>query len=115
MKGLRRFIDKIKPTFEKGGKLAMLHSTFEAIESFLFVPDKVTLKGSHIRDAVDLKRTMAIVVLATVPALLFGMWNVGYQHFLAIGMEAAFWQNFWFGFWQVLPIIIVSYVTGLGI
>lgn len=115
MKGLRRFIDKIKPTFEKGGKLAMLHSTFEAIESFLFVPDKVTLKGSHIRDAVDLKRTMAIVVLATVPALLFGMWNVGYQHFLAIGMEADFWQNFWFGFWQVLPIIIVSYVTGLGI
>ena len=91
MKGLRKYLDKIKPQFEKGGKLEKLHSTFEAFESFLFVSDKVTFKGSHIRDAVDMKRTMAIVVLAMVPALLFGMWNVGYQHFLAIGQEAAFW------------------------
>jgi Na+-transporting NADH:ubiquinone oxidoreductase subunit B len=115
MKGLRTFIDKIKPQFEKGGKYGKLQSTFEAFETFLFVPNKVTFTGSHIRDAVDLKRTMSVVVLAMVPALLFGMWNVGYQYHLANGMESAFWQNFWFGFLQVLPIVIVSYVTGLAI
>jgi len=115
MKGLRRYLDKIKPTFEKGGKLEKLHSTFEAIESFIFVSNRVTLTGSHIRDAVDLKRTMSIVVLALMPPLLFGMWNVGYQHFIANGLEASLWQNFWFGFLQVLPIVIVSYVTGLAI
>ncbi|MBN1198285.1 MAG: RnfABCDGE type electron transport complex subunit D, partial [Bacteroidales bacterium] len=115
MKGLRRFLDKIKPNFEKGGKFSKLHSTFEAFESFLFVPNKVTFAGSHIRDAVDLKRTMSIVVIALMPPMLFGMWNVGYQHFISIGMEATLWQNFWFGFLQVLPIVIVSYVTGLAI
>ena len=115
MKGLRRYLDKIRPNFEKGGKLEKLYSTFEAFESFLFVPNKVTLTGSHIRDSVDLKRTMVIVVIALMPALLFGMWNVGYQHFLAIGQEANLWQNFWFGFLQVIPIVIVSYVVGLGI
>jgi len=115
MKGLRRYLDKIKPHFEKGGKFARLHSTFDAFETFLFVPDKVTLTGSHIRDAVDMKRTMSVVVLAMMPPLLFGMWNVGYQHFLANGIETTLWQNFWFGFLQVLPIIIVSYVTGLAI
>jgi len=115
MKGLRRYLDKVKPHFEKGGKLEKLHSTFEAFESFLFVPDKVTFKGSHIRDAVDMKRTMSVVVIALIPPLLFGMWNVGFEHFLANGIEATLWQNFWFGFLQVLPIIIVSYVTGLAI
>lgn len=115
MKGLRRFLDKIKPNFEKGGKFSKLHSTFEAFESFLFVPNKVTFAGSHIRDAVDLKRTMSIVVIALMPPMLFGMWNVGYQHFISNGMEMTIWQNFWFGFLQVLPIVIVSYVTGLAI
>jgi len=115
MKGLRRYLDKVKPHFEKGGKLEKLHSTFEAFESFLFVPDKVTFKGSHIRDAVDMKRTMSVVVIALIPPLLFGMWNVGFEHFLANDIEATLWQNFWFGFLQVLPIIIVSYVTGLAI
>jgi len=115
MKGLRRFLDKIKPQFEKGGRFARLHATFDAFETFLFVPDKVTLSGSHIRDAVDMKRTMSMVVLAMMPPLLFGMWNVGYQHFLSSGIDSTLWQNFWFGFLQVLPIIIVSYVTGLAI
>ena len=115
MKGLRRYLDKIKPNFEKGGRFEKLHSTFEAFETFLFVPDNVTLTGSHIRDAVDLKRTMSIVVLALVPALLFGMWNVGYQHFIANGLETNLWQTFWFGFLQVMPIVIVAYVTGLAI
>lgn len=115
MKGLRRYLDKIKPQFEKGGKFEKLQSTFDAFETFLFVPDKVTLSGSHIRDSVDLKRTMSMVVLAMMPPLLFGMWNVGYQHFLANGITSGLWQNFWFGFVQVIPIVVVSYVTGLAI
>ncbi len=115
MKGLRRYLDNIKPQFQKGGRFSRLHSTFDAFETFLFVPDRVTFSGSHIRDAIDLKRTMSIVVLAMMPPLLFGMWNVGYQHFLANGTDAGFWQNFWFGFIQVMPIVVVSYVTGLSI
>ncbi|MCD4723966.1 MAG: NADH:ubiquinone reductase (Na(+)-transporting) subunit B [Bacteroidales bacterium] len=115
MKALRNFLDKIKPRFEKGGKFAKLQSTFEAFETFLYVPNRVTLTGSHIRDANDLKRTMALVVLAMIPALLFGMWNVGYQHFLSTAAETGdIWQNFWFGFIRVFPIIVVSYVVGLG-
>jgi len=115
MKALRNFLDNIKPNFEKGGKFEKFHSTFDAFETLLFVPNTTTKGGVHIRDAVDLKRTMAIVVMAVTPALLFGMWNVGYQHFLSIGQDASFWETFWFGFLRVLPIIIVSYVTGLGI
>ena len=115
MKSLRRYIDKIKPNFEKGGKFEKLGSTFEAFETFMFVPDTVTSKGSHIRDANDMKRTMALVVLALVPSVLFGMWNVGYQHFLATAQEGTLLELFWFGFLRVFPIIVVSYVVGLGI
>jgi Na+-transporting NADH:ubiquinone oxidoreductase subunit B len=115
MKSLRRYIDKIKPNFEKGGKFEKLGSTFEAFETFIFVPDTVTSRGSHIRDANDMKRTMALVVLALVPSVLFGMWNVGYQHFLATAQEGTLLELFWFGFLRVFPIIVVSYVVGLGI
>jgi len=115
MKALRNFLDKIKPQFEKGAKFGIFGSTFEAIESFLFVSNKVTSKGSHIRDSIDMKRTMSIVVIALIPALLFGMWNVGYQHFLSLGEQADFWATFWFGFLKVFPIIVVCYVVGLGI
>ena len=73
MKGLRNFIDKIKPNFEKGGKFEKLHSTFDAFETFLFVPNHVTRSGSHIRDSIDLKRVMIVVVVALMPALLFGI------------------------------------------
>jgi Na+-transporting NADH:ubiquinone oxidoreductase subunit B len=115
MKSIRKYIDKIKPQFEKGGKFEKLHSTFDAFETFLFVPDKVTFNGSHIRDAMDMKRTMTTVIIAMMPALLFGMWNVGYQYHLAIGEPTGILQNFWFGFLRVLPIIIVSYVSGLAV
>nr|NQU93045.1 NADH:ubiquinone reductase (Na(+)-transporting) subunit B [Bacteroidota bacterium] len=115
MSALRALVDKIKPQFEKGGRLEYLHSTFEAFESFLFVPNTTTRHGSHIRDYIDMKRTMSVVVLALVPALLFGMWNVGYQHFLSHGEASTLWQNFWFGFGKVFPILVVSYVVGLGI
>ncbi|MCD4790569.1 MAG: NADH:ubiquinone reductase (Na(+)-transporting) subunit B [Bacteroidales bacterium] len=114
MKALRKYIDTIKPQFEKGGKFEKLHSTFEAFESFLFVPDKVTFKGSHVRDALDMKRAMTVVIIAVIPALLFGMWNVGFQHFISVGETVGFWDQFWCGFLKVLPLIIVSYVVGLG-
>ncbi len=115
MKALRNYLDKIKPNFEEGGKFEKLHSTFEAFETLLFVPDTTTKGGTHVKDVVDLKRTMAVVVMAVMPALLFGMWNVGYQHFLSVGQEMSFWPTFWYGFLRVFPIVIVSYVTGLGI
>ncbi len=115
MKALRNFLDKIKPGFEKGGRFEKFHSTFEAFETLMFVPDKVTTKGSHIRDAMDMKRAMIIVVFALVPATLFGIWNIGYQHFLAVGEEPGFWSTFLFGLWKYLPLLVVSYVVGLGI
>ena len=101
--------------FEKGGKLWFLHSTIDAFDTFLRVPGTVTRTGSHVRDAVDLKRIMIIVVLALVPAALFGMWNVGYQHSLATGIESGLLANFWYGFLKVLPLYIVAYLVGLGI
>jgi Na+-transporting NADH:ubiquinone oxidoreductase subunit B len=112
---LRNYINKIKPSFEKGGRFYALRSTFEAFETFLFVPNKVTSKGAHIRDPIDMKRAMIVVVIALMPPLLFGMWNAGIQNSMAMGLERTILQNFLFGFLKVLPIIIVSYVTGLAI
>ena len=115
MKALRKQLDKIKPQFEKGGRFEKLHSTFDAFETFLFVPDKTTHQGSHIRDSIDMKRTMSIVVIALIPTLLFGIWNTGHQHFLSMGATVEFWDKVVFGLWKVLPIVVVSYVVGLGI
>lgn len=113
--GLRKFIDKIKPNFEKGGKYEKWLPVFESFETFFYVLGTVTKpKGCHIRDANDMKRTMIVVVLALIPPLLFGMWNAGYQYHLSIGETAGFWENFWFGFVKIVPIIIVSYAAGLG-
>ena len=115
MNGLRNFVDKIKPTFEKGGKLGFLHSTFDAFETFLFVPNTVTRRGAHVRDCVDLKRVMIMVVIALVPAMLFGIWNTGYQHSEAFGLGWGFWNIVLYGLVKVLPLYIVSYLVGLGI
>lgn len=115
MKKLRKMIDKVKPTFSKGGKFPWLQSTFEAFETFAFTPNTVTKQGSHIRDAVDMKRAMITVVIALMPALLFGMWNTGYQHYVALGVSAGLWQCFAFGLLRMLPLIAVSYIVGLAI
>lgn len=115
MKVIKNLIDNIKPTFGKGGKLGFLHSTFDAFETFLYVPEYLTKKGVHVRDSIDLKRTMTIVIIALLPALLFGMYNTGYQYNLSTGGSMEFMQMFWYGFLRVLPIVIVSYVVGLGI
>jgi Na+-transporting NADH:ubiquinone oxidoreductase subunit B len=112
---LRKYVDKLKPHFMKGGKLEKLHSVFDGFETFLFVPNTTSKNGTHVHDAIDSKRTMIMVVVALIPALLFGMFNVGYQHYLAIGEAAGFWDTFLFGALAVLPIVVVSYAVGLGI
>ena len=119
---IRRFIDKIKPNFVEGGKFAWLQSTFEAFETFAFTPNRVTKRGCHVRDAIDLKRAMIMVVIALVPAMLFGMWNIGYQTALhstdwpyELGSVASWWYCLWFGFLRMLPMLAVSYIVGLGI
>ena len=109
MKGLRKIVDNVKPTFSEGGKLGFLASFFDAIETFLFVPNTTTKKGSHIRDCIDMKRTMFFVVLALIPAFLFGCYNTGSQ----VGLEG--FTAFWYGLVRVLPMLAVSYVIGLGI
>ena len=115
--GLRQLVDKIKPNFEKGGKLHAFRSVFGGFETFLFVPNHTAKSGSNIHDCFDSKRMMIMVCIALVPALLFGMYNVGYQHYWAAGMleAATFMQLFGYGFLAVLPKIIVSYLVGLGI
>lgn len=118
MKALHDFLDKkVKPNFEKGGRYEKFYPAFNAFETFLFVPAHTApSKGAHIRDAIDLKRTMIIVVISMVPCLLFGMWNCGYQHYLALGVnDVSFLDAFWFGALKVLPIVIVSYAVGLGV
>ena len=117
MKELRNYLNKIKPNFEEGGKLHALQSVFDGFETFLFVPNKTAKSGAHIHDAIDSKRIMSMVVLALMPAMLFGMYNVGYQNYLAAGTlaSASFWEIFLFGFLAVLPKILVSYIVGLGI
>ncbi len=113
MNFLRKILDKQKPLFAKGGKYEKFHYLFEAGETFMFVPNEVTpRKGSQIRDAIDLKRLMMTVVIAMVPCLLFGIWNVGHQHFIASGVSASFLEKIFLGSQKVLPIVLVSYVAG---
>lgn len=115
MKFLRDTFDNLRPTFSKGGKLAFLHSTFDAFETLLFVPGHATHGKVHVRDGIDMKRTMITVVVAMLPVLLFGIWNVGYQHYLSLGQEGTLMDYVLHGAIQVLPIIVVCYAVGLGI
>jgi len=115
MNKLKDVLHQLRPQFNKGGKYEKLRSTFDALDTFLFVPGHTTHNGAHIRDGIDLKRTMFTVVIAMIPALLFGIWNVGYQHFKALGIESTMIQNIIEGSIVVLPIVAVSYIVGLGI
>jgi Na+-transporting NADH:ubiquinone oxidoreductase subunit B len=117
MKFLRNQLDGVKHNFEKGGKWEKYYFAYEAFDTFLFVPNTTTgIKGVQVRDSIDMKRLMMTVIIAMVPCLLFGMWNVGHQHFLAIGqLDASFGQKFWIGTLKTVPIIVVSYGVGLGI
>ena len=115
MNFLKKILNNIKPHFEQGGRFQSLYPAYDAFETFLFVPDHTSQSGSHIRDSVDLKRTMVIVIIALMPCLLFGMWNIGYQYHYQLGEVSSLMENLMFGFWRVVPLIIVSYVVGLGV
>lgn len=115
MNALRNFFEKLQPHVQKGAKYHWLHSSYDAFFTMAFVPKKTSDSGTHIHDYIDLKRTMTVVIIALLPSLLFGMYNTGYQHFKAIGELAGFFEVFLYGFLKVLPVVIVSYVTGLGI
>ena len=117
MKFLRDKIDQMKKPFEKGQKFEKFAPAINALDTFLYVPNHTTKHGAHIRDAVDLKRTMITVIIALIPALLFGIYNAGYQHFIQLneGVLPPFMDIFLHGLWKVLPMIIVSYAVGLGI
>lgn len=114
---LKKYLNKIKPHFEEGGKLHAFWSIYDGFESFLYVPNTTAKTGAHIHDAIDSKRIMSLVVIALMPALLFGMYNIGYQNYSAAGQLAnvSFWEMFGFGFLALLPKILVSYIVGLGI
>ena len=115
MKLFKNILESVKPHFVEGGKFEKLYPAYDAFETFLFVPDHTTHAGTHIKDAIDLKRTMALVVLSMVPCILFGMWNIGDQYYNALNIEATFYENLIFGFWKFLPLLIVSYAVGLTV
>ena len=117
MSALRNYLNKIKPNFEEGGKLHAFRSIFDGFETFLYVPNDTSKSGVNIHDAIDSKRIMSMVVIALMPAMLFGMYNIGYQNYLAAGTlaSASFCEIFFYGFLAVLPKILVSYIVGLGI
>ena len=116
MKALKKLLDKARPSFEPGGKLHAFRSVFDGFDTFLFTPGETSRSGVHIHDSMDSKRTMIIVIVALLPCLLFGMYNCGYQHWLACGAtEFPFWEMFLYGLAAILPAIVVSYFVGLGI
>ena len=117
MSALRNYLNKIKPNFEEGGKLHAFRSVFDGFETFLYVPNDTAKTGVNIHDSIDSKRIMSMVVIALMPAMLFGMYNIGYQNYLAAGTlaTASFFEVFFYGFLAVLPKILVSYIVGLGI
>ena len=112
---LRNFLNKVKPHFEEGGKLHAFQSVFDGMETFFFVPNTTARTGVSIHDSIDSKRIMSVVVLALLPALFFGMYNIGYQNYQAAGVDASFFEMFGYGLLLMLPKIIASYGVGLGI
>ncbi|MDP2653559.1 MAG: NADH:ubiquinone reductase (Na(+)-transporting) subunit B [Candidatus Omnitrophota bacterium] len=112
MKFLEEHLKKAEHLFEKGKPLAKFYPLFEALDTFLLTPGKVTKRGPHVRDAADLKRVMVFVIIALVPATLMGMFNTGHQMLLAKGLAYDFWQCWILGAQKVLPIIIISYMAG---
>jgi len=115
MNFLRKKLDEIKRPFQKGEKFEKFAPAVNAFDTFLFVPNHTTKTGSHIRDAVDLKRTMVTVIIALLPALVYGVYNTGYQHFSQLGGDFSFLDAFIHGAWKIIPMIVVSYVVGLSI
>lgn len=112
MKFIQNFFDKKKPYFSRGGKYERYYPLFEMMDTILLWTNARTTSGPHVRDALDIKRFMTMVIYALIPAILVGAYNVGYQHYAALGMETTILQAFWFGLIKILPVIIVSYAVG---
>ena len=115
MKFVKNIIESVKTHFEEGGRLSKFWVDFDSLETFAFTPGHTTHSGSHIRDGIDLKRTMFTVIVALIPALLFGMWNVGDQYYASLSVDADLMAKLIIGAYKVIPLIIVSYGVGLGI
>lgn len=115
MKFLRNMMEKLEKPFQKGKKLEKFHPVYDGFFTFLFTPGHTTKMGAHVRDGIDLKRTMMTVIIALLPCLIFGMWNVGNQHYLANGEVGSHMDKLLYGLGVVLPIIVVSYAAGLGV
>ncbi len=115
MKLFKNILESVKPNFEKGGKLEKLYPVYDGFATFLFVPGHTSHSGAHVRDGIDLKRTMVTVILAMIPALLFGMWNAGNLHYNALGESVAFMDKFLWGAMKIVPMVVVSYGVGLGV
>jgi len=109
---LKKVLDKYRENFEEGGKLERLYPIYEATDTILFSTNEVTETGPHIRDSIDTKRVMILVVISLLPLYFFGATNIGFQNSIAIGLERSNWENFWFGFSKILPIIIVTFTAG---
>jgi len=112
IKFLHKQLDKYRYHFEPGGKLEKFYTIFEATDTILFSTDEVTKSGPHIKDSIDTKRIMILVVVALLPLYIFGAINVGFQNAIAVGLERTHWENFWFGMNQILPIIMITFMTG---
>lgn len=117
MKALKRFMERIRPSFEAGGRLHAFRSVYEGMDTFLFTPRQTAAaRGAQIHDALDSKRIMIMVIVALLPCFFFGMYNTGYQHWLAAGATSfPFWELMLYGFLAILPCVIVTYAVGLGI
>jgi len=109
---LKKVLDKYRENFEEGGKLERLYPIYEATDTILFSTNEVTETGPHIRDSIDTKRVMILVVISLLPLYFFGATNIGFQNSIAIGLERSNWENFWFGFSKILPIIIATFTAG---
>ena len=109
---IKKVLDKYRDNFEEGGKLEKFYPIFEATDTILFSTNEVTKSGPHIRDSIDTKRIMILVVIALLPLYIFGAINIGFQNSIAIDLERSNWENFWFGFNKILPIIIVTFASG---
>ncbi len=115
MKFVQDIFDKIHPLVEKNGKRNVFFPLYDSIHTLFFVPGHATQSGAHVRDAIDMKRTMMMVIFALIPATLFGMWNAGYWHYYALGVESTLMENALFGLIKIMPMIIVTYAAGLGV
>ena len=109
---LKKVLDKYRNNFKEGGKLEKLYPIYEATDTILFSTNEVTENGPHIRDSIDTKRVMILVVISLLPLYVFGAINIGFQNSIAIGLERSNWENFWFGFYKILPIIIATFTAG---